>query len=122
MVVLTEQVCAAGDLTLRRFLTRIRQGVQDRSDVDILNSMWYREGRRIPWEMGITVVTPLNRNRWNLNVEAVLPFQRRRQGTGLQSYSTKQIWDRQGLLRQYHDGERASKLSVVALISSTYHS
>jgi len=81
VVVLTEQVCAAGDLTLRRFLTRIRQGVQDRSDVDILNSMWYREGRRIPWEMGITVVTPLNRNRWNLNVEAVLSFQRRRHFT-----------------------------------------
>ncbi|KAM5354577.1 hypothetical protein ACJ41O_001224 [Fusarium nematophilum] len=34
------------------------------------------EGRRIPWESGITVVTPLNRNRWNLNIEATLAFQR----------------------------------------------
>ncbi|KAL8281709.1 hypothetical protein RB600_005247 [Gaeumannomyces tritici] len=79
VVVLTEQVRAAGDPTLRRLLTRVRQGVQDRSDVDLLNSRCYREARRIPWESGITVVTPLNRNRWNLNVEAVLSFQRQRQ-------------------------------------------
>ncbi|KAH8653042.1 hypothetical protein BGZ61DRAFT_541676 [Ilyonectria robusta] len=32
--------------------------------------------RRIPWETGITVVTPLNRNRWNLNIEATIAFQR----------------------------------------------
>ncbi|KJZ68516.1 hypothetical protein HIM_12092 [Hirsutella minnesotensis 3608] len=31
--------------------------------------------QRIPWEAGITVVTPLNRNRWNLNMEASLAFQ-----------------------------------------------
>lgn len=78
MVILTEQVRAAGDPILRRLLTRIRQSVQDNSDVELLNSRCYREGRKIPWESGITVVTPLNRNRWNLNVEAVLSFQRRR--------------------------------------------
>ncbi|KAH7110628.1 integral membrane protein [Dactylonectria estremocensis] len=50
--------------------------VQDRSDVEYLNSTCYQEGRRIPWESGITVVTPLNRNRWNLNMEATLAFQR----------------------------------------------
>ena len=33
------------------------------------------EDRRIPWETGITVVTPLNRNHWNLNMEATLSFQ-----------------------------------------------
>lgn len=56
-------------------LKRIRLGVQDRTDLDLLNSRCYREDRRIPWETGITVVTPLNRNRWNLNMEATLAFQ-----------------------------------------------
>ncbi|KAK0716745.1 hypothetical protein B0T26DRAFT_750888 [Lasiosphaeria miniovina] len=65
---------------MRRLLTRIRQGIQDWPDVDLLNTRCYREGKRIPWESSITVVTPLNRNRWNLNVEAILSFQRQRQG------------------------------------------
>ncbi|KAF2175488.1 hypothetical protein K469DRAFT_724119 [Zopfia rhizophila CBS 207.26] len=52
VVILNEQVRAAGDPRLQQLLTRVRQG--------------------------ITVVTPLNRNRWNLNVEATLSFQRER--------------------------------------------
>jgi hypothetical protein len=79
VVMLKEQVRAAGDARLRRLLTRIRLGIQDQTDVDLLNSTCYQEGTRIPWESGITVVTPLNRNRWNLNVEATLSFQRQRQ-------------------------------------------
>jgi hypothetical protein len=71
VVLLTEQVRAAGDPILRRLLTRVRQGVQDRSDMELLNSKCYREGARIPWESGITVVTPLNRNRWNLNTDGM---------------------------------------------------
>ncbi|KJZ69273.1 hypothetical protein HIM_11332 [Hirsutella minnesotensis 3608] len=72
---LDEQMRAAGDPELQRLLKRIRLGVQDRTDLDLLNSRCYRESRRIPWESGITVVTPLNRNRWNLNMEASLAFQ-----------------------------------------------
>ncbi|EXL65154.1 hypothetical protein FOPG_18610 [Fusarium oxysporum f. sp. conglutinans race 2 54008] len=56
----------------------IPQGAQDQSDVEFLNSNCYHEERRIPWKSGIAVVTPLNRNRWNLNVEATLAFQRQR--------------------------------------------
>ncbi|EEU38418.1 uncharacterized protein NECHADRAFT_19452, partial [Fusarium vanettenii 77-13-4] len=74
VVMLDEQVRAAGDPELQTLLKRIRSGVQDRTDLDLLNSRCYREGRRIPWETGITVVTPLNRNRWNLNMEAALSF------------------------------------------------
>ncbi|KAM4056436.1 PIF1-like helicase [Hirsutella rhossiliensis] len=74
VVMLDEQMRAAGDRELQRLLKRIRLGVQDRTDLDLLNSRCYREGRRIPWETGITVVTPLNRNRWNLNMEASLAF------------------------------------------------
>ena len=45
----------------------------------MLNNECYREGRQIPWESGITVVTPLNKNRWNLNFEATLSFQNQNQ-------------------------------------------
>jgi len=79
VVMLHEQVRAADDLQLQRLLTRIRQGVADQTDVDLLNRMCYQEGRRIPWESGITVVTPLNRNRWSLNIEATLSFQKQHQ-------------------------------------------
>ncbi|KAG6978047.1 hypothetical protein FocnCong_v021747 [Fusarium oxysporum f. sp. conglutinans] len=72
---LDEQMRAAGDPVLQRLLKRIRLGVQDGTDLDLLNSRCYQEDRRIPWETGITVVTPLNRNRWNLNMEASLAFQ-----------------------------------------------
>jgi hypothetical protein len=64
---------------LQRLLKRIRKGVQDQSNVDFLNNECYRKGRRIPWESGITVVTPLNKNRWNLNFEGILSFQRQQQ-------------------------------------------
>ncbi|KAG7403673.1 hypothetical protein Forpe1208_v016246 [Fusarium oxysporum f. sp. rapae] len=76
VVLLDEQVRAAQDPRLRGLLTRIRKGVQDQSDVEYLNSHCYQEGRRIQWESGITVVTPLNRNRWNLNIEATLAFRK----------------------------------------------
>ncbi|KAJ6436586.1 protein kinase-like domain protein [Purpureocillium lavendulum] len=75
VIMLNEQMRAAGDPELQRLLTRIRRGEQDHADLEFLNSRCYREGRRIPWETGITVVTPLNRNRWNLNMEASVAFQ-----------------------------------------------
>ncbi|KAM4058160.1 PIF1-like helicase [Hirsutella rhossiliensis] len=81
VVILDEQMRAAGDPELRRLLKRIRRGVQDHTDLDLLNSRCHREGRRIPWETGITVVTPLNRNRWNLNMEASLAFQIQQRST-----------------------------------------
>ncbi|KAK4067220.1 hypothetical protein Purlil1_13893 [Purpureocillium lilacinum] len=75
VIMLDEQMRAAGDAELQRLLTRIRRGEQDHTDLDFLNARCYQEGRRIPWETGITVVTPLNRNRWNLNMEASVAFQ-----------------------------------------------
>jgi hypothetical protein len=79
VVMLHEQVRAAGDLQLQRLLTRIRQGTADQGNVDLLNRACYEEGRRIPWETGVTVVTPWNRNRWNLNVEAILSYKMQHQ-------------------------------------------
>jgi hypothetical protein len=52
VVVPKEKVRAAQDPRLRRLITR----------VEFLNSNGYHEERRIPWESGIAVVTPLNRN------------------------------------------------------------
>ncbi|KJZ69983.1 hypothetical protein HIM_10628 [Hirsutella minnesotensis 3608] len=75
VVMLDEQMRAAGDPELQRLLKRIRKGVQDHTDLDLLNSRCHQEGRRIPWGTGITMVTPLNRNRWNLNMEVSLAFQ-----------------------------------------------
>ncbi|KAM4064129.1 PIF1-like helicase [Hirsutella rhossiliensis] len=90
-VMLDEQVRAAGDPELQRLLRRIRLGVQDRSDLDLLNSRCYREGRRIPWETCITVVTPLNRNRWNLNMEASLAF-RAQQRSVMRIFISDHTW------------------------------
>ncbi|XP_044715034.1 PIF1 protein [Hirsutella rhossiliensis] len=91
VVMLDEQMRAAGDPELRRLLGRIRRGEQDRSDLDLLNSRCYRAGRRIPWETGVTVVTPLNRNRWNLNLEAALAF-RARQRTAARIFVSEHKW------------------------------
>ncbi|XP_044720114.1 PIF1-like helicase domain-containing protein [Hirsutella rhossiliensis] len=63
VVMLNEQMRAAGDPELQGLLKRIRQGQAD------------------PWETGITVVTPLNRNRWNLNMEASLAFRVQQRST-----------------------------------------
>ncbi|PNY18820.1 Uncharacterized protein TCAP_07501 [Tolypocladium capitatum] len=46
--------------------------VHDGRHVDFLNSRCYREGRRIPWETGITV---------NLNIEGTVAFQIQQRST-----------------------------------------
>ncbi|RYC79720.1 hypothetical protein BFJ63_vAg17395 [Fusarium oxysporum f. sp. narcissi] len=79
VIMLDEQVRAASDPQLQRLLTRVRRGVQNRSDMELLNRTCYREKRRIVWAPGLTVVTPLNRNRWNLNIELSLCFRKNRQ-------------------------------------------
>jgi hypothetical protein len=88
---LNEQVRAAGDIQLQRLLTRIREGIADQGDVDMLNRTCYQEGKRIPWESGITVVTPLNRNRWNLNIEAALSYQTQHKAQ-LRIFVSEHIW------------------------------
>ncbi len=81
VVILNEQVRATADPELQRLLGQIRKGVQDHTDVELLNTRCYQEGQSIPWESDITIVTPLNRNCWNLNLEATLAFQKQKQAT-----------------------------------------
>jgi len=105
VVMLDKQVRAAGDPQLQRLLKRIRQGVQDQSDLELLNNKCYSEGRRIPWESGITVVSPLNKNRWNLNFEATLSFQSQQQAL-LRIFISEHNWK---------DGEPTEEEAVMIL-------
>ncbi|KAM4063295.1 PIF1-like helicase [Hirsutella rhossiliensis] len=90
VVMLDEQMRAAGDPELRRLLGRIRRGEQD---------------RRIAWETGVTVVTPLNRNRWNLNLEAALAFRALRR-TAARVFLSEHKWK---------DGEPTEEEAVLML-------
>ncbi|KAH7371722.1 hypothetical protein BKA66DRAFT_551506 [Pyrenochaeta sp. MPI-SDFR-AT-0127] len=74
VVMLKEQVRAAAAPQLQHLLKRIRQGICDQNDIDLLNTTCYREGKRIPWESGVTVVTPLNKNRDNSSVPVPAVF------------------------------------------------
>ncbi|KAL6359150.1 hypothetical protein LRP88_07367 [Fusarium phalaenopsidis] len=105
VVMLDEQVRAAGDPQLQQLLTRVRQGVQDQSDLESLNRTCYRKDRQIPWESGITVVTPLNRNRWNPNIEASLCFQKERRAP-LRIFVSEHVWK---------DGEPSEEEAVMTL-------
>ncbi|KAM4063277.1 PIF1-like helicase [Hirsutella rhossiliensis] len=105
VVMLDEQMRAAGDPELRRLLGRIRRGEQDRSDLELLNSRCHRPGRRIAWETGVTVVTPLNRNRWNLNLEAALAFRALRR-TAARVFLSEHKWK---------DGEPTEEEAVLML-------
>ncbi|KAM4067871.1 PIF1-like helicase [Hirsutella rhossiliensis] len=69
VTMLDEQMRAAGDPELRRLLGRIRRASRT----------------------GVTVVTPLNRNRWNLNLEAALAF-RARQRTAARVFLSEHKW------------------------------
>ncbi|KAF6790665.1 DNA repair and recombination protein, partial [Colletotrichum musicola] len=91
VIILVEQVRAAADIRLQQLLHRIRAGQQNAEDVDLLNTECYRPQATIPWETGITVVTPLNRNRWNLNMEATLHFQRQHDAR-LHIFTAEHTW------------------------------
>ncbi|KAM4067436.1 AAA domain-containing protein [Hirsutella rhossiliensis] len=66
VVMLDEQMRAAGDPELQRLLKRIRLGVQDHTDLDLLNSRCYREGRRIPFQMQrrLTIRIFISEHKW----------------------------------------------------------
>lgn len=91
VVLLKEQVRAAGDPVLRGLLSRIRNGQQDMNDLNLLNQSCYRPGQRISWAPDLTVVTPLNRNRWNLNIEATIASQQQ-QGCQMRIFLSEHHW------------------------------
>ncbi|RYP06269.1 hypothetical protein DL764_003245 [Monosporascus ibericus] len=106
VIMLKEQVRTADDAVLQRLLGRVRRKKQDKSDPDLLNSSCYRKGTRIPWETRITVITPLNRNRWSLNLEGTGAFQKQR-GEMMHIFISEHKWK---------DGEPSKKKAVKILI------
>jgi hypothetical protein len=75
VVLLEEQVRARDDPQLGALLDRVRAGTQTQQDLDLLNTKLV-DRSQITFKDGLRAVTPLNRNRWSLNMEAVVDWAR----------------------------------------------
>uniref|UniRef100_A0A8H7NHY1 ATP-dependent DNA helicase n=1 Tax=Bionectria ochroleuca TaxID=29856 RepID=A0A8H7NHY1_BIOOC len=75
VVLLEEQVRARDDPELGELLDRVRYGTQTRQDLDMLNTKLVHRSH-ITFRNGLRAITPLNRNRWSLNMEAVVDWAR----------------------------------------------
>jgi hypothetical protein len=75
VVILEEQIRARGDPELRDLLDRVRNGVQTHQDLQLLNTKVI-DRSQITFRNGLRAITPLNRNRWSLNMEAVVDWAR----------------------------------------------
>lgn len=75
VVLLEEQVRARDDPLLGALLDRVRAGIQTVEDLDLLNTKLVdRSG--VTFKDGLRAITPLNRSRWSLNMEAVVDWAR----------------------------------------------
>ncbi|KAJ6436571.1 hypothetical protein O9K51_10813 [Purpureocillium lavendulum] len=73
VVLLEEQVRARNDPQFGALLDRVRNGLQSQQDLDLLNANIV--GRpEIAFHSGLRAITPLNRNRWALNMDAVVDW------------------------------------------------
>ncbi|KAL2015898.1 hypothetical protein VTK56DRAFT_4645 [Thermocarpiscus australiensis] len=72
VVILREQVCAAGCPRLRGFLRRLRNGEQTELDFQRLCHRLYTPSSRSSFVDGRRAITPLNQDRWDLNMAAVV--------------------------------------------------
>ena len=75
VVLLEEQIRARGDPQLIALLDRMRSGVQTQQDLDLLNTKLV-DRSQINFHNDLRAITPLNRNRWSLNMEAVVDWAR----------------------------------------------
>jgi hypothetical protein len=75
VVLLEEQVRARDDPRLGALLDRVRAGAQTHQDLLMLNSKLVRRDQ-VSSSTGLRAITPLNRNRWSLNMEAVVDWAR----------------------------------------------
>ncbi len=71
VVILREQVRAAGCPRLRGFLRRLRNGEQTELDFQRLCHRIYTPSSRSSFVDGLRAITPLNHDRWGLNMAAV---------------------------------------------------
>ncbi|KAM4063615.1 PIF1-like helicase [Hirsutella rhossiliensis] len=75
VVLLEDQVRARNDPQLRALLDRVRNGRQTQQDLDLLNANIVGRSQ-ITFHDGLRAITPLNRTRWALNMEAVVGWAR----------------------------------------------
>jgi hypothetical protein len=71
VVILREQVRAAGCPRLRGFLRRLRNGEQTELDFHRLRRRLYGPSSQPSFVNGLRAITPLNQDRWDLNMAAV---------------------------------------------------
>jgi ATP-dependent DNA helicase PIF1 len=76
VVILREQVRAAGCPRLRGFLHRLRSGEQTELDFERLCRRVYTPSSRTSFVDGLRAITPLNLDRWDLNMTAVVQWAR----------------------------------------------
>jgi hypothetical protein len=76
VVILREQVRAAGCPRLRGFLRRLRNGEQTELDFQRLCHRLYTPSSRTSFVNGLRAITPLNQDRWDLNMAAVVQWAR----------------------------------------------
>jgi hypothetical protein len=76
VVILREQVRAAGCPRLRGFLRRLRNGEQTELDFQRLCRRLYAASSKPSFVDGLRAITPLNQDRWDLNMAAVVQWAR----------------------------------------------
>jgi hypothetical protein len=76
VVILREQVRAAGCPRLRGFLRRLRNGQQTELDFQRLRHRVYSPSSQPSFADGLRAITPLNQDRWDLNMAAVVQWAR----------------------------------------------
>ncbi|EAQ92510.1 hypothetical protein CHGG_00745 [Chaetomium globosum CBS 148.51] len=76
VVILREQVRAAGCPRLRGFLRRLRSGEQTELDFQRLSQRVYTPSCESSFVDGLRAITPLNQDRWDLNMAAVVQWAR----------------------------------------------
>jgi len=75
VILLEEQVRAGDDPELVALLNRVRAGTQNMEDLNLLNKKLV-DRSQITFKDGLRAITPLNRNRWALNMEAIVDWAR----------------------------------------------
>ncbi|EAQ85212.1 hypothetical protein CHGG_09226 [Chaetomium globosum CBS 148.51] len=76
VVILREQVRAAGCPRLRGFLRRLRIGDQTEQDFQRLSQRLYTPSCKSSFVDGLRAITPLNQDRWDLNMAAAVQWAR----------------------------------------------
>jgi hypothetical protein len=76
VVILREQVRTARCPRLRGFLQRLRNGEQSELDFERLCRRLYNPSSQATFANGLRAITPLNQDRWDLNMAAVVQWAR----------------------------------------------